>query len=758
MNKKLFLILIILSVYVVYPQVKETGTIKGIVTDKETKSPLIGCTVQVTGTNKGTTTDENGAYSIDKIPVGNYILRFSYIGYKPINRADIIVKSERITFENAELIQDAVESGEVSVKGAFFQNIKEQPLSLTSFSYEEIRRAPGAAGDVSRMIMSLPSISKVNDNSNSLIVRGGAPTENGFIIDNIEISNINHFPTQGSSGGPIGILNVALVRDLNFYSGAFNSKYGDKLSSIMEISFREGNREEFNGMVDLNWAGFGALLEGPLFSKKGSWLFSARRSYIDLLNKITGGGVAARYGDFQGKVTYDFSPTQKISLIGIFSNDWNRPEEEDVETYYGSEDNWNNTIGINWTALWSQNSYSNTSLSFSQLSYNDKYYEKGTGNLLIENKTTEQSLNIRNQNYFKINDIHSIELGFDGKYIFDNYDNYFGAVQDVTGILSSETKIALKPRTGKYGAFVNYIVNPVKRFTVTAGLRYEGFLYNKSSELLPRVSAEFRINEEASITASAGVYSQTLPFILLLMNDNNKQLKNPLAYHYVLGWNQFLSEDTKLTVELYYKEYKNFPMDESTPSLFILDELFYSYGFFLEHTNLNDKGKGFARGVEITIQKKLAKDVYGLISASYFKTRYCGLDGIWRDRLFDNRFTFAVEGGYKPNEEWEFSARWIYAGGTPYTPYNYELSKLNNAGIFDETKVNDARNPAYHSLNIRFDKRFHFSGSNLVCYLSIWNTYNRKNIAGYYWDKSENESKPQYQWSLLPIFGVEYYF
>ena len=158
------------------------------------------------------------------------------------------------------------------------------------------------------------------------------------------------------------------------------------------------------------------------------------------------------------------------------------------------------------------------------------------------------------------------------------------------------------------------------------------------------------------------------------------------------------------------------------------------------------------------IQKKLATDFYGMASASYFNTKYQTLDGTWKNRIFDNRYTMSIEGGYKPNSNWEFSLRWIYAGGTPYTPFDENLSHVNNSGIFDSNKINKKRYPDYHSLNIRFDRRFHFTNSNIIFYLSVWNAYNQKNIASYFWNESENKQDATYQWGMLPIFGIEYEF
>ncbi|MCI0514816.1 hypothetical protein L0128_16500 [candidate division KSB1 bacterium] len=190
----------------------------------------------------------------------------------------------------------------------------------------------------------------------------------------------------------------------------------------------------------------------------------------------------------------------------------------------------------------------------------------------------------------------------------------------------------------------------------------------------------------------------------------------------------------------------------------MIDDAYYQEGFFFNHPHLTDNGRAVSRGIEIMLQKKLAEKLYGLVSGAYFTTRYQGLDGSWRNRAFDNRLILSAEGGYKPNSKWEFSGRWIYAGGRPYTPFNLTASEKLNRAVLDEQRINAIRFPAYHSLNLRFDRRFHFNHSNLIAYLSIWNAYNRKNIAQQYWNQFKRQPDRIYQWGLLPIFGLEYEF
>lgn len=773
MKKKIRVLFFITTIFLFiaiqngYSQVKSKsdfpkGTIKGKVIDAETKTPLIGTNVFIVDTELGASTDSDGNFTILNVPVGSYTLQFSYIGYETISKTDIIVKSKRITFVETELKISAIEMDQIVVTAGYFSQMEDQPTSAINFSSEEIRRAPGSAGDVSRIISGLPSIAKINDQTNSLIVRGGSPVENAFFIDNIEIPNINHYPTQGSSGGPIGILNVDFIKDVNFYTGGFSAAYGDKLSSIMDLTFRDGNRDELDGQLDFNFAGFGAIGEGPISNGKGSWFFSARRSFLDLLVNAIGTGVAPEYSDYQGKLVYDINPNNKITVLGILGIDYigfdKKQAEDDGNIVYGDTDVIESSFGINWRSLWSKNGYSNTSISHISTKAKVNYNETRTDNKLIKNNSLEQAFQLRNVNYYRFNESNRAEFGIDAKYIINEYDNFIAEYTDALGNTTHELNIDDKITGQKFGAYASYIWMPFDKLTTTTGVRFDYFSYNKNSHISPRFSFSCRITERTSLNGSSGIFYQNLPLILLSQSEENKKLKDPVAYHYVLGINHLLTENTRLTLEVYDKEYNNFPLDPTSPHLFILDELFYRYGFFFNHENLVHNGKAYSRGIELMLQKKLAKDFYGLISGSYFRTRYQGYNGIWKDRIFDNRYLFSVEGGYKPSNKWEFSLRWIYAGGHPYTPFDIEASESINRAVFDQNMINEARYSAYHSLNIRFDRRFYFSRTNLIFYFSVWNAYNRKNVASYYWNEIENKQDTSYQWSFLPVFGLEFEF
>lgn len=763
MKRMSILVLILLTAFSVFAQeIKLTGIIKGKVVDAETKQPLIGVNVFIPDLKTGCVTDLEGEYTFQLIKVGSYTLEFSYVGYEKNIIPDIIVRSTRITYVNPEMRTTEINLSAVEVIAGYFSRTESQSISTTSFSFEEIRRAPGAGGDVSRIIFGLPSLAKVNDTKNSLIVRGGSPVENGFYIDNIEISNINHFPVQGSSEGPIGIINVDLIENVNFLSGGFNSSYGDRLSSIMELNYREGNRTTTDVQLDMSMQGFGGVIEGPLGSGKGSYILSARRSYLDVILGLMNENVGLPiYGDVQGKLTYDLSDKHKLSIIDVFSYDnqlMNQDDAKENKNYiYTDYLYYTNTAGINWQYLWGVSGYSNTSLSHTFRKTDGRYYQTRDAKLLHNNKTLEQEINLRNVNHWLACKEVKLEFGVDAKFTANSYNQFYNEYQDLLGNKTPAVAMDKTLNTYRAGMFANLILKPIAGLTFTPSFRADYYELNEAANISPRVSLSLDLDDVTTFTGTFGVYYQSVPLIIAVQKEEFEKLKNPKAYQYVIGISHLLEESTKLTLEFYNKTYHDFPVDPSQPNLFLFDQAAME-NLFLPHYNLLSVGTANSKGVELTIQKKLAKDFYGLISGSYSKATYSGYDGKTYDRIYDNRLNFALEGGYKPNESWEFSLRWLYAGGAPYTPFDETASRVSFKGVLDETKTNSNRLPDFHSLNIRADKRFHFVSSTLIVYLSVWNAYARENIAAYTWDEIENKPDKEKMWGLLPIFGIELEF
>ena len=741
--------------------VEPVGSIAGEVVSDRSQDPVIGAYVMIDGTSYGGMTDASGAFSIEDVPVGGYSLRVSSVGHHPEMKTDVMVRSGRVTFLEFSLAMAVISGGGIEVRPSYFTEDETNPTSSIDLAGEQIRRTPGSAGDVTRVIAGLPSISKVDDQYNGLAVRGGNPIENGFYIDNIEIANINHFPRQGTSGGGVGMVNVDLLEDVWFSAGGFSSAYGDRLSSVMELKLRGGNREEFDGQLDFSMSGFGSVLEGPLDYGRGSWLVCARRSFIDLLIEIADIDAVPIYSDFQAKVEYDLSPSHRLSLLSVGALDYvdytYEQAYEDGNTNYGITDNWNLVTGLGWKWLWEGEGFSNTTISFQGVNFKGDYRETLSGNVQAMQNTTEGALQIRNENTWQASPRLLLEFGFDGKYRFDRFDNFYAADTNYSGesIRALSVQRDLNTLTG--GVFLSGSWSIIPEFTLSCGTRLDHNDLTGRTSLSPRGSVSWEPSDGTVLSAAAGIYRQTLSTELLSRDADFTNLKDPVSYHAVVAWRQLLADDTRLVVEGYLKKYSNFPYDPSQPGYFVQDGLSSEQDLYAYET-LVSGAEARAAGVEITLQKRLVSGLYGLLAGSYSVSEYRSPGEEWRSRIFDNRWTATVEGGYRLDRNWEFSARWLSAGGRPYTPLDLAASEEYNRTILDDTRINDERYPAYHSLNLRVDRRFHFSGSSIVCYASVWNVYNRRNVTATYWNRIEHKEDYIHQWAMMPILGVEFEF
>jgi hypothetical protein len=359
----------------------------------------------------------------------------------------------------------------------------------------------------------------------------------------------------------------------------------------------------------------------------------------------------------------------------------------------------------------------------------------------------------RNVNHVRLTDALSLEFGADVKSLTADYHNRYQGTTNAMGDTVLPVAIDTRFSGLKTGVFASVIFRPLEKLTVETGLRADRFSATRSRTVSPRASVSAAVDEKTTLNLAAGMYYQNLPALLLAQNASLRHAGDPRALHLVAGVDRMLTGNTKLTVELYRKSYSRLPADPSQPGLNGLDAKPSALT-----GNLTDGGGAESHGVEITIQKKLAVKVYGLASVAWFRARYRGADGVWRNRDYDNRLVFSAEGGYRPDRRWEFSIRWIYAGGVPYTPLDLDASKRLHRIVLDESRINSVRFPDYHSMNVRFDRRFNFRSTNLIFYLSVWNVYNRKNVAQVFWNDREQKQDVIYQWLILPVFGLEYEF
>ncbi len=731
-----------------------SGQINGRILDYETQKPLAGVTVEIMDRNLKTQSDEVGCYVLPEVPVGHYVLSFQMVGYYPETRTDVMIRSSRITFVNVELFKVRSIQEEVSVTADYFSAVINKPGSKTKFNSEELRRNAGGLGvDMSRVLYNVPGVSKADEAANDLIIRGGSPTENGFYINNIFIPNINHFPQWGASGGNISMLNLDFVERVEVLTGGFEASFGNRLSSIVDIDYREGNREIINSQFNLSLLGFGAQIEGPLPGGKGSWMISGNRSYMRIINDLLDETSIPAFHDIQGKLDYYLNDSNRLSFLTLIGQSRSRDDPSanrvlgdlDVDIPYGSENYAMPTVGLNWRHLWGNKGYSDTSISFSMIKARDENRLQSTDELLEFWEYKQSWITFRNVNHLQLSLTHQLKFGFECQSIQFRTSDHLDSIE--------------QKYRGTFGAgFFTYIVYPFPNFSLSSGVRLDYVPLSERTHISPRFSFSWALTKRLSINGAYGMFYQQMPLFLIKQHPNNVKLKDPQARHLVLGFKYLLHPDTQLKLEAYDKQYHHFPMSPLNPFIFIIDDVYGDYDKFMNWGNLIDTGKAFARGVELTLQKKLSKKFYGILNMTYYRARYQDLTGVWRNRKFDNRFIFCLSGGYKPTKNWEFNAQWIWSGNRAFSPVNEEKSKELGLPIVDSSDFLSAYLSNYQNLSIRVDRRFFFSKSNLVFFIGALNVLNHNNELLRYWDTWDNCYISEYMWGIIPYIGLEFEF
>ena len=739
-----------------------SGSIHGQVLAAVTRQPLGGAAVAVLDRGLAEVTGDDGRFVLGSVPAGLHRVQIVLVGYEPAILHDVVVRPNRVTPLAMELDEAAGLREAVDVTADYFSAAEEEAVGTVSFSFEEIRRSPGSAGDVSRLLQVLPSVGMATDQRNDLIVRGGSPAENLTVVDNIEIPNINHFPTQGASGGVIGLLNTDLIADVSFSAGGFGAEHGDRLSSVMVVTQREGNRTGIDGEISTSMAGAGLLLEGPLPGGRGSWAMSARRSYLELIAGVVGaigtGGAVPRYSDVQGMATYDVSPAHRLQVLGLGgfdAIDLSLDDREDSDVVSRARQS---VGGLNWRWLWSRNGYAETSIAHTRADHGVRVTEAaGDGTrVLFDNDSREQEVVLRSHWRYRPRPGTALAWGVTARRLFGDFDLFDGPDRTRVDTRDEQLDVRASLAGHKAGAFASVEQSLGTRLTATLGGRIDYFSLNARGAWSPRLGLSYDLDPRTTLTAAAGVYHQTLPAWLLVQHPDNRLLDNQRSDHYVAGVRRRLTPSTLLSVEAYRKDYRDLPFDPDDPTALVVDQ----FADFRTPApgRLAGGGRARSQGVEGLVRKKLAADVYGLVSYAYSVSRYTDLDGVERNRAFDHRHVGSVIVGYRPNDRFEFSGRWRFAGGRPYSPFDPVLSAQARAGIVRHGRINAERHGAYHRLDLRFDHRRHYRAVTLVSFFSVLNVYNRDNVFHYYWDADDNRPRRSTQWGFLPVGGFELEF
>ncbi|TSA21465.1 TonB-dependent receptor [bacterium] len=727
---------------------EKTGSISGEVRDAVTKQPLPGANVFVPGTTIGTTSDDKGYYIIKNIAPGKYHVKASIIGYESSSNPDVVVIPQRNKMISFNLKASPVEMDAVTIQSDYFAKPDENVVSIRTLSPEEIRRSPGSAEDIFRVMQSMPGVATAGGKSAQLIVRGGSPDENLTLLDNIEIYNPIHFARTGESMGIISIVNPALLEKVDFLTGGFPAKYGDKMSSVFDMTLQNGNKELYNTDVNANVAGFGVTMDGPLV-ENSSMVFSLRRGFFDILTSLLNKPAAPRYYDAVGKITYDLDPNNRISLVGFYYLDQidklgSTKESSAMSKYdYLARDDYGSALGLNWRLLISQHAFVLTTVSFTGNGWTTRQGSE-TNRALRGEDILEEEFAIKSELAYQFSPVLDLKIGGFVKLIDSKNESWTPEDTTRSGVIIPAATISYIPdMTSKAALYVQSSYRIVQPVTISVGLRFDRFALTNESNVSPRLALSYRFLESTSLNLAWGKYIQSPASYQISPDPRNLLLKSSTAFHYVAGLEHRLADDTRATVEVYQKELSNLVVDPDSSNLLL------------------NTGSGYARGVELSLQKKFTDGFVGSASYSYSvsKRRDNSTQALY-DFEFDRPHIMNLIAGMEVGKGWQIGAKFQYASGNPYTPVVGAVMK-NGVYYVVDGGYNSARYPAYHKLDVRIDKKFHFNSWTLMAYVDLWNVYNRQNILSYSYKVDSDgiiTTTPRYDFGVLPIIGLSAQF
>lgn len=736
----------------------QRGTIKGKIIDIENNKPVPFANIVVQGTSIGVSSDTSGNFVLNGLNPGFTNIVVSSIGYKTEYYRDIQVTNAKSVTIEVKLTPSNREIGAVVIESSPFNKTEESPLSIRTIGIAEIERNPGGNRDISNVLRSFPGVASTPAFRNDIIIRGGSPNENRFYLDGIEVPLINHFQTQGASGGPVGIINVNLIREVNFLSGSFPAARGNALSSVIEFNQVDGSSDRKKYRIALGSSDLGIKAEGPLW-KNSTGIFSFRASYLQFLFSALKLPFLPTFFDWQGKIKHKFDDKNELTVIGLASLDFNKLNTADSSTQ--EQKLILRVIPFNY-----QQSYTIGAIY--------KHYTRyGSHSIVLsrnylDNRATKYQDNDDSNPAKKILDFSSIEsenkfryeytarrkgwkytLGVNAEHgYFTN--STFNRVNTVAGLDTFNVRTKLNVfNGGLFGQVSKGLWN--ERLVLTAGLRtdvssYNAHMFNPLNQIAPRFGLSLKIVDKLLFNASVGRYYQRPQYLLMgygdssgtLLNQNNG-LKFIRADHYVAGFEFNPGMNSKITVEGFYKIYTQYPFN-LRDSISIANQ---GAGFgVVGNVAATSISKGRAYGIEFLAQQKLFKGFYGILAYTYVISEFQGKSDRYIPSSWDNRHLLTITSGYKFPQpktqkkglkgllsDWELGVRWRYIGGFPLTPIDTATSLIKQVydvtgtAIFDEDKLNSERSKAFHQLDMRIDKTWFFKKATLNLYIDIQNVY-----------------------------------
>lgn len=768
----------------------QNGSVKGKIADAINNEPIPFANVLVEGTNIGSTSDLDGNFTITGLEPGFINLRVSYVGYETSVSSDILVNNNSIPYIEIALNPRKTDLAEVVVRVDILEKKKESPLSMQSIGTKEIESNPGSNRDISRVIQSFPGVGSTPAFRNDVIIRGGGPSENRFFLDGVEIPVLNHFSTQGASGGPVGIINADFIRTVDFYSGSFPAAKYNALSGVLDFKLKEGSKDKTNFQVSLGASEAAFTVDGPI-GKKTDYIFSVRRSYLQFLFSAIGLPFLPTFNDYQFKVKTNFDKKNQLTIISLGSLDQLKlntgienpePSQEYQLAQIPINNQWSYTIGGVYkhffnngfhTFVLSRNMLDNQFYKYPDndetkqktFDYNSQEIENKFRYELDYTKNGFKYVISANLEYAKYNNQTSQQVFLNDSLIFFNYQTDLKLYKYGLSAQASKT-------------FLN------ERFLVSFGLRMDGNDYNSNTsnplnQLSPRLAFAYSITDQIKLTAGAGRYFQQAAYTTMGFRDNAGSLVNQDkiqyigANHYNLGLEYRFTKPMSLSIEGFYKDYFQYPIDLLSGASLANQGAEYSSIYGAVPATFT--GTGEALGFEV-LQRVNFQDFSLLAAYTFVRSKFTDINNKLIPSSWDSKHILTITGSKSFKKNWRAGFKWRFVGGLPYTPYDLEKSanieawNANGQPYFDFNQLNAYRFDSFHQLDVRVDKNFFFDKWSLMVYIDIQNLYNFKNEGQDYIVRAKNddgsfqttnngqdyilESIPNEGGTILPTVGI----
>lgn len=751
-KKTILALYITLFINLAFAQNSDNGIVQGLVINSKNNEPVPFANIIIYNTNKGLATNFDGEFILKEIKPGFIKLKVSAVGFETYVSPEIMVTNAKKVNFDIPLNETSFSIEEVVVKPSVFRKTEESPLSMRVIGIQEIEKSPGSNRDISKVIQSFPGVASTPAQRNDVIVRGGGPSENTFFLDDVEIPNINHFATQGASGGPVGIINVDFIREVNLYSGAFPANKGNALSSVLEFKQKDGNKEKLEVQGTLGSSEVALTLDGPI-GDKTTFIFSVRRSYLQVLFEVLELPFLPTYNDFQFKSKTRLNEKSEITLMGLGSLDQSdlnlKANETDFQkyilNYLPADEQWSYTFGIVYKH-YREKGYDTWVLSRSYLNnYSYKYKDNMNVDSLkiYDYKSTEAENKFRYENTTRTESGYKLNIGAGIEY------------GQYTNTTSRTDFIGSEPFVVNYDVGLNLVKWSVfgqasksylkKKLSFSLGLRADANNYSTSmsnllDQISPRFSASYNLKPSLSLNFNIGRYYQQPAYTTLGFSNTNKTLVNKangLKYisvdHIVLGLEYLPTEQSFISIEGFYKSYQDYPFSLiDSISLANKGGDFGTYG----DEEVLSIAEGRSYGIEVLAREKDLWKFNTVLSYTLVRSEFKNYDNNLKatsdyiSTAWDNIHIFNLTSTRSFKRNWQMGFKWRFVGGTPYTPIDKNKTSLTEAWdargreYLDYSRFNSLRFGNFHQLDIRIDKQYFYNKWSLMIYIDVQNVYN----------------------------------